>query len=99
MKPHEETWRVDLSDSGVFRVDTTEGERVAIVGDSRERAKLAAQAPAMARLLLKLEWEAEDETGLLFCATCAGQPQDQGGSGHRKGCEWRAVLRDAGVIK
>lgn len=57
-------------------------------------AKLAAQAPRMARLLLKLEW-ADQGSGNSSCAICGGDPDYRG---HGPDCELASVLRDAEVL-
>lgn len=75
--------------------------------DERARARLAAQAPAMARLLLQIEWAGDNDgqTGP-FCLYChgiqPGLPATTYGAGdhigHRDGCEFVAVLRAAGAL-
>ena len=97
MKPHEETW-VHESDEGVHFVTTgPDGFRGTF--DDAECAKLAAQAPAMARLLLKLEWSAEPDDGG-SCPVCGGWAPGVAGinAGHHAGCELATVLRAAGVL-
>jgi hypothetical protein len=81
--------------------------------DSAARARLAATAPAMARLLLELEWAAggswgpsgDDSTNTNFaCALCEGTRGEwvaRSGTkypaGHAPDCRWLAVMRAAGV--
>lgn len=88
MKPHEEEW----SHHGSLRTDVVHLTRVDGQGntvslgtvDSEPRAKLAAQAPAMARLLLKLQ-----SRDTCTCA-CGSVTEAQ---------ETETVLRDAGVLE
>ncbi len=102
-RPHEETWEHHPKSTGASRLysDNHEEEWATVWGDdNRERARLAAQAPAMARLLLE---------GMTV--TAAG-PHDNyetclagcGGYGptaeeHRPDCRLVAVLRTAGVLE
>lgn len=58
------------------------------------RAKLAAQAPAMARLLLKHQWASTVEDGPMVCPECSSGPIER----HSEDCEIARVLRDAGVL-
>lgn len=55
------------------------------------RVRLAAQAPAMARLLLKLQWIDVDRGE--GCPSCGAWKSD----GHAADCEIAAVLKVAGV--
>lgn len=67
----------------------------ALVEADYARARLAAQAPAMARLLLKLEWSnANAQDGATECPDCGNGPVE----GHSKTCDLATVLRDAGVL-
>jgi hypothetical protein len=61
-------------------------------GESLARARLAACAPEMARLLLSIEWD-----GVLGCPVCSSYPPLTGTAGHKQGCALAAVLRKAGV--
>jgi len=101
-RPHEETWKVTQS-----QLDTVPGyDPVADFANAREgqpegsyrdvdikRCTLAAQAPAMARLLLSLQWSAGD------CPSCGawGRRGDVRGI-HTPSCALVAVLRAAGVL-
>lgn len=60
--------------------------------DERE-ARLAAQAPAMARLLLDGEWICEERGDM--CRHCGNLRRE----GHAPDCEIATVLRAAGVIE
>lgn len=63
------------------------------------RAKLAAQAPAMARLLRDLEWTGslgQGSFGCTLCGVCADWNRDPE---HREDCALAAVLRAAGVLE
>lgn len=107
MKPHEETWTLtepirDWSKDGPgVRVEDLPitGYNEVINGSSTEaflgggaRLVLAVQAPAMARLLLELEWAPHDEGA--YCLICQG-----GEPAHMPNCSRQAVLRAAGVIE
>lgn len=99
-KPHEETWEAtkqghvrDVAGGDLLRGEAWEGP------PDIERARLAAQAPAMARLLLKLEW-----SGLVFgdsktCPDCYCSRPDGSFGGHAAECELASVLRAAGVLE
>lgn len=65
--------------------------------DDVARARLAAAAPEMARVLLSLEWRAADERALMCCESCGGVREVDGGKGHVADCALVAVLRKAGV--
>lgn len=67
---------------------------------SQEHAKLAAQAPAMARLLLEYEWHqgsADSEMSERRYGLCPECWQSRG-EGHSTKCELAQVLRAAGVL-
>ena len=55
-----------------------------------ERAPLIAEAPAMARMLLAIEWEAEDGDG---CPSCKFSKEQ----GHGPECEMDALFIRLGV--
>lgn len=117
IRPWEETWSVRDDTAGEHDVHVEWGpdshgrilaEERPDYGDSLGRARLAAAAPEMARLLLEKEWSGGDvnyATGsgrmwLPKCLVCGGvkaHPQ-AGSSGHRKDCRLVAVLRKAGVL-
>lgn len=100
MKPHEETWDIVIQGDGGFSVFKVGGENEDDIGffhgytpESSARAKLAAQAPAMARLLLKATVKpGGDEWGCLGCGTW-----EEGE--HTEDCKLLAILRDAGVTE
>ncbi len=86
-KPHEETWEAwPDGDVHVVRGTTMNIE-------AGSRAPLIAQAPAMARLLLKIEWNggAQGDSGM--CPSCFQFPTE-----HAPDCELATVLRAAGVL-
>lgn len=66
-----------------------------------EVAKLAAAAPAMARLLLRLEWpEPASDSQPVVCHFCRREHPDEdrpGPEAHAPDCAWVAVMRAAGV--
>lgn len=101
MKPHEETW-VAFDDGEIGVKHAGRSGALALLewpeqaDEDREakwaRARLAAQAPAMARLLLKgMRPPRGDEWGCLGCGTW-----EEGA--HVEGCELIKVLKDAGVL-
>lgn len=115
-RPIDETWE-HLSGAwpyAVLRKGTA--EKIADVWatgqeDGNGTADLIAQAPAMARLLLKLEWGADicigyDNMTALGCSSCGGLQHDPGSRadfdhqtiGHDPDCALIAVLRAAGVV-
>ena len=119
MKPHEETWTLDVHGEQEFsdrnlgaHVITPGGDglfarnRAAVVEDWDEgdkedvaRARLAAQAPAMARLLLQTMRAADPEgpPQAHLCPFCLSWsvPEERE---HHPECEAQAVLRAAGVL-
>lgn len=100
----EHPWHVDESgtiirDSRGYRIAET--IELDIPPQEFGNAKLIAQAPAMARLLLSLEYttpDVDDPYPGARCPHCGGFEQP-GGSGHYPKCELRDVLRAAGVIE
>lgn len=100
-KPHEETWRFCPSEAHSGFVAFPQGGEMVVKYDPANyshdegaaRARLAAQAPAMARLLLKVEWVIRE--GELRCTMC-GWLKVEGE--HATDCELAAVLRAAGVL-
>ncbi len=73
---------------------------VELVAHNAARAKLAAAAPEMARMLALLEWcgpwSAEDGP---TCSRCRASRYYDGGAGeHRSDCAWVALMRKAGVL-
>lgn len=104
MKPWEETWRAEHEDGLDF---ITEGPDGFIAGfdDQKERARLAAAAPEAMRLLLALEWSADQVVGYdgeteKCCPSCRGlQPEavDPRPVGHAEDCALVALLQKVGV--
>jgi hypothetical protein len=111
MKPHEETWRahdcvVELDPRAPGDPGQVADFEAAAYADTHDsivaRAKLAAQAPAMARLLLKHQWGGLDECSYSICPECGGnQPfadtKFERPPGHAPNCKLVKALRDAGV--
>jgi hypothetical protein len=118
---HEETWEYcaileNHEDADVFSgfVTTTRGEQKGLVLASvvySDEGPLMAQAPAMARLLLDLEWSGRYASGCLgegvsCCPSCdaiapeqRSLPESYGAPGqHADDCELATVLRAAGVL-
>ncbi len=99
MKPHEDTWTTNAN--AEIRIENG----TLIAGYLRpDVARLAAQAPAMARLLLDLHTEGHlTSTGSRECVSCAstwreritGKPYEPR---HYDSCELATVLRAAGVL-
>ena len=123
----DEEWVVRDDESALVR-DATNGREIAVFDVpvteddplfqekaelADRRAILAAAAPAMARLLLSLEWAAggswgpsgDESTNTNFaCALCEGTRGEwvaRSGTkypaGHAPDCQWLAVMRAAGV--
>jgi hypothetical protein len=93
-KPWLETWTVEdetiyfdhPNRAGAFHGDASHED------EDRARAKLAAAAPEMARLLLKLEIVGD---GAGYCPACHVLRPDLP---HKDSCEWVTVLTKAGVL-
>lgn len=115
MKPHEEEWSVDVtkvnlqfSDRRPFASFGPDIDMERSRGAQEARARLVAQAPAMARQLFKHQYGGLDDCGYPTCPECdqldpqyIGQgidPKDAYRCGHKPDCELARVLRDAGVI-
>ena len=89
MKPIESTW-----EARGRNVTTTEGT-IVLEGwaqppegiDAEASAKLAAEAPLMARMLASCEWG-----GARGCLACTGYPD----AGHDPDCTWLALMRRIG---
>ena len=102
MKPWEETWTTDWASDYTVTILRGDSYRVAQFNaggpEGVARARLAAAAPDMARLLLKLEWSDVDYDAATYCPSCwASYPWKPSDLGHRDDCEWLAVMRKAGV--
>jgi hypothetical protein len=107
-RAHEENWAYEpVYDRLTFRNDVTKNEYEGVhwsVGDSdrvdvESRGRLAACAPEMARLLLKLE-STSCRSDMVECPMCgASEYSNEPGVPveHDPDCEWVAVLRKAGV--
>lgn len=103
-KPHEETWVA----CGGHRVETPDGKVEPTVNPpEREPAicALISQAPAMARLLLRLEWSTfytdscNGPSGLRCAGHCPECDVERGADAqHKPDCELASVLRAAGVL-
>ncbi len=92
-KPHEETWSANAKGAAMICNEDGHGQGVFMFDkDDRERARLAAQAPAMARLLLEGQWICEERGDL--CRHCGKLERE----GHADDCELVTVLRAAGVL-
>lgn len=93
-RPIEETWHLEhllvINQAGKPRFGS--GSRVGVDFDEDQAAlRLAAQAPAMARLLLS-----EDRWHHAECVVCGGHRHQEG---HAPDCALIAVLRAAGVVE
>jgi hypothetical protein len=112
MKPHEEEWTVEWdADEGQFFIVNANYSVFAVHGHSREnareRARLAAQAPKMARLLKSMEWSGSSSyNGSRWpaCPVCLNwrddlSVRDDAKMKHRPDCALAVSLRDAGVIE
>lgn len=94
-KPHEETWTAKPENDADDPVWMVVAPDSTVMADTIEEpaAKLIAQAPAMARLLLKLQWVEWEHCSI--CPSCSGAAE---GYGHKPDCELVSVLRAAGVL-
>lgn len=95
---YEEDWTADGD-----ALDREGGSRLGFLdsgGDYDERAaraRLAAQAPAMARMLLEHQWVSQEGDRGYLAPACP-QCEEYQSNGHRSDCALVAVLRAAGVI-
>ncbi len=93
MKPHEETWSANVNGAAMVCNEDGHGQGVFMFDkDDHARARLAAQAPAMARLLLEGQWNCEERGDL--CQHCGRLKRE----GHAPDCDLAVVLRAAGVL-
>jgi hypothetical protein len=93
-KPWEETWRIWCDEyPHVVWFGDAAGEACFEGGDDEDqdagRARLAACAPEMARLLLAREFCGREHD----CAECLAEPHES----HAADCAWLALMRKAGV--
>lgn len=114
-KPWEEDW-YPLEDTAgeldVYRDLDAEGSRTRVLAsdnarpEDKARAKLAAAAPEMARLLLEVQWTPTGYDHEPCCPICSmsmpRRPEDRDEArfphGHAKDCTLLAVLKKAGVL-
>lgn len=112
MKPWEETWEAGRygDDGPVVGVFDSEGTGVATTNvldrggsprtGSEDRARLAACAPEMARLLLEAEWKGgftyPYDTGTTSCCPWCDAEGDNTRE-HKPGCAWLALMKKAGI--
>ena len=103
-KPWEETWEYVAH---YQHIDVPEGGDIGIFVDDRvldesekARLRLAAQAPAMARLLLEIQWGGSCMSYGSHCPSCHAFLYDGGPDElpHAADCALVAVLRAAGVL-
>ena len=88
--PWDDTWRLGTSGDGL--VVRGNGTYVAECGE--DDGPLIAAAPAMARLLCRLEWSSvQDETGCVVC----GEFADGDVPEHTADCLLDAALTQAGI--
>lgn len=110
MKPWEETWCRGFRQTGNMALDghlvsRVDGVGTVLYGGIEEDARLAAAAPEAMRLLLALEWSANEIVGYdgeteKCCPSCRGlQPEavDPRPVGHTEDCALVALLQKAGV--
>ena len=104
MKPHEETWEWDEGAGSVRlatdRLDVLPGGAHGACDWDPARARLAAQAPAMARLLCTMS--NKDGDGACVCChevSCDDPSCNDFPASHAPDCELVAVLRAAGVVE
>lgn len=89
-KPHEETWDGTVQWGWVLVEGGGLGGKAPLQPLEGERMRLAAQAPAMARLLLRVHALGNTLSGCPICKAITGP--------HTPNCELDAVLRAAGVL-
>ena len=94
-RPHEETWVAEGNNISTQGPQAKLSIAFCAPDDLGARAQLAAQAPAMARLLLEFQWSDLDIYGDSICPSC-GNYRKLGL--HAEDCALGRVLRDAGVI-
>ena len=102
MKPWEETWESYWDSDYAVTLKRSDGARLGIISaggpEGVARAKLAAAAPDLARVLLDLERQ-----GVFHQRQCSSCFQHNPGDPvptvveHRSGCKLDAALRKAGV--
>lgn len=102
-KPHEETWSYVYGNPPTLKLEPDDGDGIIIAGfycnereeadQEKARSRLAAQAPAMARLLLVMEW-IDIGGGDDGCPSCGRWKH----KGHAPDCGLVTVLRAAGVM-
>jgi thioredoxin reductase len=95
-KPWDECWYVEYESGDAISVKA-EGSPYEVHysdGGQYDRAHLIAAAPAMARLLCRLEWSSvQDETGCVVC----GEFADGDVPEHTADCPLDAALTAAGI--
>ncbi len=114
MKPWEETWSaednvVTFDDRGEHERHASEGvfgrfqsgayDLIDSTERDNERARLAACAPDLVRVLLDVEWAGRNQWGIAVCPRCGGEEYFEGElrTGHLEYCALDAALRKAGV--
>lgn len=108
MKPYEEMWIHSVWNDKLTAGVETPGNMATFAGvksdasgmihasdDDIARAKLAAAAPDLVRVLLAVEWGDDQEDGD-YCPSCGLEKEYYGGR-HSEGCALDAALRKAGV--
>ncbi len=104
MKAHEETWEL-VPRNGGWRLHAEGEEEHSTFWDADPgRARLAAAAPEMARLLLELQWSGGSYEGDHMAACCPSceafsVTSDVTAGKHEPGCRLAAVLQKAGVLQ
>lgn len=95
-----ETWRVWHHGNVEQRIVGDDRSRLVTIGEHDEAvsiAELAAKAPALARLLLKLEWRPDDKSsgGPDWCVVCEKGWSEE--NAHAHSCELDALLTELGL--
>lgn len=101
-KPHEERWAAHKD----CVVEPTSWKTIFIPHEdfrddelARDRAQFAAQAPAMARLLLKLGAKfGPSDDGYRVCSCCEAEAHATSAVPHTEDCALATVLRAAGAL-
>jgi hypothetical protein len=89
-KPIDETWEATRNALGIAALHAFPAARFTVRdGQDEERAKLAAEAPAMARMLLAAEHVGDPYPYCTWCKSNSLWP-------HEADCPWLALMRRIG---
>lgn len=103
MELWEETWTAEPENDepdSLWMVLDSESPRCLVADTiSEAQSRLIAAAPDMARVLLEVEWSAQNQYGQAQCPSCRGDEYKDGEprTGHEEHCALFAALQKAGV--